>query len=237
MENLKIIGTSHISPHSVKEVKDYIANHKPDIVALELDHRRLHALMDKGPKKGPDFKDIKRLGVQGFLFAIIGGWLQKKLGGFTGIEPGSEMKTAFVEAKKQNLEIALIDQDIEITLKRFSKELTWKDKFRIMKDIFYGMFFGKKQMKELGINFDLENVPEKKMVRILLKIMEKRYPSIYKVMVKERNDVMARNLAMIMKNNPGKKILAVVGAGHEEDIDKIVRKLIDEPGYSYTISV
>lgn len=239
MENLKIIGTSHISAESVNSVKNYIAKYKPDIVALELDHARLHALLEE-KRKGPGLRDIGRLGVQGFLFALIGGWVQKKLGKYTGVMPGSEMKAAFIEAKNHNLKVALIDQQIEITLRRFSKELTWKEKFRIIGDILEGIFFGKRQMKKLGIGFDIEKVPEKKIVKILMKLMKKRYPNIYKVLVEERNEVMARNLATIMMQNPGKRILAVVGAGHEEEIERIVEKLVrkeDGVGYSYTVSI
>jgi pheromone shutdown protein TraB len=42
------------------------------------------------------------------------------------------------------------------------------------------------------------------------------------VLVTERNKIMAVNLFKIMKEHPDKKILAVVGAGHAEDMMKII---------------
>ena len=41
LDYLKIIGTSHIAKESVEEVKDTILKEKPDIIALELDRKRL----------------------------------------------------------------------------------------------------------------------------------------------------------------------------------------------------
>jgi pheromone shutdown protein TraB len=38
------------------------------------------------------------------------------------------------------------------------------------------------------------------------------------VLVAERDEIMAKNLIEISRTEPGKKIVAVVGAGHEEGI-------------------
>ena len=50
-KNLTIIGTSHISPKSVKQVKDKIKELKPEIIAVELDRKRHHALTTKTNNK------------------------------------------------------------------------------------------------------------------------------------------------------------------------------------------
>jgi len=73
---------------------------------------------------------ITQIGFKGYLFAVIGGYLQRKLGSMVGVMPGSEMKLAVQLAKKNNARIALIDRNIETTLKRFSESLTWKERFR-----------------------------------------------------------------------------------------------------------
>ena len=44
---------------------------------------------------------------------------------------------------------------------------------------------------------------------------------------------MARNLKNIMEQNEDKKILAIIGAGHEDDIINIIKK----PNISYSFSV
>jgi len=57
--NLEIIGTSHIARQSLEEVEKAITEGRPDIVALELDNRRLHALMS-GEKGKASLKDMGR---------------------------------------------------------------------------------------------------------------------------------------------------------------------------------
>ena len=52
-------------------------------------------------------------------------------------------------------------------------------------------------------------------------MVKDRYPSIYKVLVEERNKVMSRKLLSLMQTN--KNVVAVVGAGHIEGITKIIR--------------
>ncbi len=225
-KNLVIIGTSHIAKQSLDDVKSMIEAGKPDIIALELDERRLYGLFKKPGKIR--IYDIKRVGIKGFLFSLIGAWAEKKLGKMVGVAPGSEMKNAVILARKYNIQIALIDQDIEITLKRFSKSLTWKEKWNFIADILKAIFMRKKT-----IEFDLTKVPSKKVIKRLVGEVKKRYPNVYKVLIEERNEVMANNLKRIMELNPEKKILAVVGAGHEDDILELVRK----PGISYTFKV
>ena len=67
-KNLTILGTSHIAKQSLKDVEDAIIKAKPGIVALELDRKRLAALLDKNPPK-VRLRDIRRVGIKGFLFS------------------------------------------------------------------------------------------------------------------------------------------------------------------------
>ena len=60
--NLEIIGTSHIARESVEAVEGYIESRRPDIVAVELDARRAHALMH-GSESKLSFKLIGIVGL------------------------------------------------------------------------------------------------------------------------------------------------------------------------------
>ena len=73
-------------------------------------------------------------------------------------------------------------------------------------------------------------------MRKLLKKVKVRYPNIYGVLVEERNEVMAKRLIMIMKENPEKKIVAVVDAGHEEDIVNLVKDRVNKMDICYSFS-
>jgi len=226
-KNLTLIGTSHIAKQSLDDVEDAINTKNPDIVAIELDKKRLYSLFHK-PKGRISIYNIRRIGLKGYIFSLIGGWAEKKLGDLVGVSPGSEMRKAILMAKKNKKKIALIDQDIEITLKRFSETLSWKERWNFFVDIVKAFIFRKKE-----IDFDLTKVPSKEIIKKLIDKVKKRYPNIYKVLIEERNIVLAQNISNLMQENPDKKILAIIGAGHEEDILKMIKK----PDISFTVSI
>lgn len=229
-KNLILLGTSHIAKQSLQDVKKIIEEKKPDIVALELDKRRLYALLHKR-KSRISIYDIRVIGLKGFVFSLIGAWAEKRLGEYVGVAPGSEMLTAVRLAKKNKSKIALIDQDIEITLKRFSKTLSWKEKWHFVVDLFKGFVLRKKE-----VSFDLRKVPNKKIVEELVKKVKKRYPNIYNVLIKERNAVMAYNLSRLIQENPDRLILGIIGAGHENDIINLIKKG-NKIDYTFSYSV
>ena len=219
-KNLSILGTSHIARQSLEQVKATIEAYKPEILALELDKRRLITLFSKQTHK-PHYGMIKEIGIQGFIFNLIGAYVEKKLGKMVGVKPGSEMKLAYQIAQQKKLRVALIDQKIEITLRNFSKEFTWKEKFRFLFDILKGMIVRKSPIK-----IDLTKVPEEKVIIEMIKHVKKRYPNFYKVLVEDRNKVMANNLAALMRMFPEKKILAVMGAGHEKELLDMIKQKV-----------
>ena len=215
--NLILVGTSHIAKQSIEEVEEVILKEKPAIVALELDKGRFDALIH-GIKGRIGLREARVIGLKGYLFAKIGEYAERKLGGHVGVKPGDDMLSAAKTATKEGAKIALIDQKIEITLKNLSKELTWKEKFRFFSDIITGIFNKKNRIK-----IDLTKVPEKDMISKILKQTKKRYPNFYKVLVEDRNKFMAKKLFRLMKEHS--KVVAVVGAGHEEEIIGEIKKL------------
>jgi len=216
-KNLTIVGTSHIARESILEVKNFILNNKPEIIALELDKKRLIALFDKRKLKLNNIKDI---GIKGFLINLIGAYIEKKLGKLVGVSPGDEMKLAVNLGKEYNAKIALIDQDISITLKNLMKRITLKEKLRIVIDIFKGFILRKSDMEP----FDLRKVPKEELIVKLIGQVKERYPSIYNVLIKERNEHMAKGLYKIINDNKDKKILAIIGAGHERGVYEILQR-------------
>ncbi len=235
MKNLTIIGTSHIAKQSLDEVTSTIEREKPDIIAIELDRRRLFALKTNKKRK-LTFRDIRSIGIKGFLFNVIGAYIEKKLGKIVGVKPGSEMISAIKLAEKNKIKLALIDQDIAITLKRFSKTFTWKEKFNLARDLFRAVFFRKRELKRLGItDLDLSKVPSKKLIKKLLERVKTDYPNIYKVLIEERNHVMANNLRKLISQHPDKRILAIIGAGHKEGIEELLNNPDEQITYSFSV--
>ncbi len=214
-KNLIVIGTSHIAIESVMLVEKVILEKNPGIVALELDRPRFVALVS-GKKRKLSFGDIRQLGLKGFLVNLIGAWVEKKLGEIVGMPPGSDMLKAVQTAQRVKADIALIDQDIRITLRRLNKAITWREKLRFVWDLIKGLVLRKPVVK-----FDLRKVPSEEVIEKLMKKVRHDYPSFYKALVEERNEVMSKSLYKLMSLN--KTIVAVVGAGHEKEIVRLVK--------------
>jgi len=229
MPHIHILGTSHIAEESVKTIKKTFLEFKPDIVAVELDKERLHSLMqaEKDKAKGEKTQRkklppsaIKHIGFTGYLFALIGGFAQKKFGRMVGMDPGSDMLSAVKLAQNNKKMLLLLDQDLRITLKKLSRELKGREKRRMLGDLLFGWTKRRRQK----INIDLKRVPEDKLITKLLEQTKDRYPSFYKVLVHDRNVFMARRLIAAGMQDPEAKILVVIGAGHKKGLEEELRK-------------
>ena len=207
-KNLYLIGTSHISEESVKEVEDVITNLQPNVVALELDRTR-YIQMNSKQQRRLKLSNLRFLGFKAFILNIFGAWLERRLGKKVGTEPGSEMKKAIELAEKFNIEIALIDQDIKLTLNKLIARLTRKEKFNFLKDLILG---------SEDYDFNIKKVPSNTQINKIINNLKIKYPSFYLTVIKERNEIMAKNLYKLMNINNDKKVVGIVGAGHERAI-------------------
>ncbi|MCB9362334.1 TraB/GumN family protein [Candidatus Woesearchaeota archaeon] len=234
--NIKILGTSHIAKESIKAVQREVQEWKPDIIAVELDKKRLYSLEHNIVNK-PTLADIRTIGVKGYLFLVIGGWMQRKLGNVVDIKPGSDMLEAVRQVKANNLKLALIDQDMQKTLKRFNKMFGWKEKWQLIKDIITAPFTKEK------VAFDLDSVPNDELITRLTSMLKVQYPGIYTALIHERNVYMVDKLKILLQKFPDQKILAVVGAGHKEGMLELMKKdqhftisSKADPKITYTVS-
>ena len=215
--NLTVIGTSHIAEDSVSRVREAILAEKPAIVAVELDHARLHSLLaEEKPRLSPAM--LRIMGVTGFVFFIIASFLQRRLGKLIGAVPGQEMKTAVQVAQQNKIRVALIDQPLNITMSNMSR-ISIREKLRLVRDL----ILGAAGIETEKVQFDLTKTPSSKFVEMAMKKVRERYPGLYKALVADRNEYMANMLARIMKAEPESRIVAVVGAGHEKEIARLLK--------------
>jgi pheromone shutdown protein TraB len=215
MSWFRLVGTSHIAAQSIKEIRKTFEEFAPDAIAVELDAGRLYALQSKAkPSRSPAM--IRVVGVRGYIFALIGGFAQQRLGAMVGVAPGSEMLEAVKLAKKDEKQTLLIDQDMRVTLQRLNHALGWRELRQFFRDMWDSLFHKER------VAFDLSKVPEQEMVVKLLSVFKGRYPRPYRVLVSERNAFMARALARHHKAYPEQKILVVVGAGHVEGMEELL---------------
>ncbi len=220
-----LLGTSHIAQQSIEEIKHAVQTFQPDIIAVELDKERAQSLLTNAETNIP-LAAIRSIGVRGYLFAKIAHTVQQKLGKSIGIAPGSEMKSALLLAKEHKLQAALIDQPIRITLKNFSKTLTWREKGRFLLDIIRGLTSPQKELEKSGLkDLDLRKVPQQEFIEKMIDHLKERYPSIYKVLIEDRNHYMVKTMLKILRNNPEKKMLVIVGAGHLKGMKELLLKI------------
>ncbi|HEY9703338.1 MAG TPA: TraB/GumN family protein [Allocoleopsis sp.] len=215
-KNVLLVGTSHIAKESIDKINEAYKTLNPDIICVELDHKRLHGLLSGEKREKSFFKGIKKYGFNGYMFAVVAGYIQEKLGNIVDMKPGSDMLEAVNLAKNNKKRLELVDQDIDITLRNFSKNFTWKEKFRILIDIFKAPFSKKESI-------DLSKVPKDELIQKLMLQLKERYPSIHKTLVDDRNMVMSKNIYKIMSKNSDKKILVVIGAGHEKELLRLIK--------------
>ena len=179
----------------------------------------------KQRKKGRmNIKMIREFGFSGYMFAMIAGFVQEKIGKSLGIEAGVDMKTAYLKARENKIPVSLIDINIKKTLKKLSAIPVTKKISMFSKLFFKG--FDKKYRKQL--QFDVKGgVPDAKTISKMLKIVEKEIPLLFKILIDDRNKFMGRKLIELSKKHEG-NILAVVGAGHLEGMEKFIRKELEK---------
>ncbi len=222
MPKIILIPTSHIAQESLENIKKAVLKEKPDCIAVELDMNRYYAL--KFEESGSAFEMIKVFGPFAFLFYYLLKYLQRALGKKTGILPGSEMLEGIKLAQDLGLKIAFIDQDIRVTLFKIQK-VSWREKAKLMFFVIKAFWIirrGNEKNLEEGYYIDLNKVPPKNLINQAMKIFKKEFPSLYKILVDDRNKYMAKNL--IKLSDQFEKIVAIIGAGHEEGIRKILEK-------------
>ncbi len=217
-KNLNLLGTSHIAKQSLNEVRKSFEELKPGIVALELDKQRLPVLIS-GIRPKLRLRDIFSMGIKAYLFNKFGAWAEEKLGKAVGVKPGSEMRLAYELASKNKCRVALVDQNIQVTLKRLVKSITLKEKLRFVLDILKGVITRKPE-----IYFDLNTVPSEDIIKKMVDKVKVRYPNVHRVLIEERNQYMAKRLAMLMSAHEDVEILAIVGAGHEKEMVEIIKR-------------
>jgi pheromone shutdown protein TraB len=218
MARILIVPTSHIAEESLRAVERAIRQERPDCVAVELDINRFMAL-EGGEASG--WQALVQLGPWIFLMFIILKKLQSWLGRKVGILPGSEMLRAVRLAEQEGIHVEFMDRDIALTLERL-KRVSWREKAKLLLFLFRGLTLNS-IMARTGqgkFRLDLRRLPPRELIEEIMETLMKEFPGIYRALVAERDDYMARRLTGL--SGSFDNIVAVVGAAHASGLQRIL---------------
>jgi pheromone shutdown-related protein TraB len=209
-KEITMVGTAHVSKSSVDEVRSIIREVMPDAVAVELCQARYDVMKNPGMWQNMDiFKVIKEKKAAFLMANLVMSSFQRRIGQKLGVKPGDEMRAAIDEAEANGIEVVLIDRNVQLTLARTWRRLTFWEKMKLLYASLVAIF----EAEDLQEN-DIEKLKEKDMLTTAVEEMARHAPTIKEVLIDERDAYMARKIADI----PSARVVAVIGAGHMEGI-------------------
>jgi len=201
-----LVGTAHISQESVATVKAVISAEDPDTVCVELDEQRHRALRNPSQWQSLNLVQIIRQGQAPFLLANLAlASFQKRMGLQTGVKPGAELAAAAEAAEEAGKEVRLVDREIRTTLLRAWRRASLWKKLNLMASLLAGMF----EKQEINEE-ELAKLRQTDTLSAMLDEMAEVLPTVKTVLVDERDTYMAHHI----RQAPGGKIVAIVGAAH-----------------------
>lgn len=214
-----LLGTAHVSKESVDLVASVIEEEKPDTVSVELCQSRYQSIRQKDKWQDTDIvKVIKEKKAFLLLSNLLLASFQKRIAEKLEVKPGQEMITAIETGEAVGAVIHTADRDIRITLSRIWRVMGLRDKLKLL----FQLILSAGKIDEINEE-DIEKMKQHDVLQSLLSEVEKSLPVLRNILIDERD----RYLAEKIKTAPGKKIVAVVGAGHVPGIKNYLNDDID----------
>ncbi len=225
-KELILIGTAHVSRQSAEQVKEVIESERPDSVCIELDDQRYQSIMDRNKWKETDiFKIIKEKKATLLLMNLAISSFQNRLAKQFDIQPGQEMIQGIESAKETGADLVLADRNIQITFSRIWHNLGLTGKAQLLTSVFYSIF-----SKETITEEDMEKMKSKDTLNAVLTDLTESFPKLKVPLIDERDQYLAQKI----KEAPGDKVVAVLGAAHIPGITTEIYKEHDVEALSQT---
>jgi len=207
-----LVGTAHVSKDSVNLVKAVIDVERPDTVCVELCPSRYQSIRQRDRWQDMNIiKVVKEKKAFLLLSNLLLASFQKRIAEKLDIKPGEEMIQAIESGEAVGAKIYLADRDIRITLSRTWRAMRLWDKLKIL----FQLVLSLGQLDEITEQ-DIEKMKQEDMLETLLADIGKSLPVLRDILIDERD----RYLVHKIRTAPGKKVVAVVGAGHVPGIKK-----------------
>lgn len=211
-----LIGTAHVSKHSAEQVKDVIQAENPDSVCIELDEQRYQSIVEGNKWRDMDiFKVIKDKKATLLLMNLAISSFQKRIANQFGIKPGQEMIQGIESAEEIGADLVLADRNIQTTFSRIWGGIGFKGKATLLGSVIASIF-----NKEEITEEELEEMKTQDTINVMLHEFTENFPRLKTPLIDERDQYLAQKI----KDAPGKKIVAVLGAAHVPGIQTEILK-------------
>ena len=218
-KEITIVGTAHVSQESADLVSRVIREETPETVCIELCASRYKSLTEKDRWRNTDlFKVIKEKKAFVLLSNLMLTSFQKRIGDKLGIKPGEEMIRGIDAAQAVGAHIHLADRDIRTTLARVWRAMGLWSKLKLMVNIVLSA-------GQLGAieQDDVERMKNEDILETLLQELGQFLPALRDILIDERDQYLCHKI----RSAPGRRIVAVVGAGHVPGIKRYWEKSVD----------
>lgn len=185
-----LVGTAHISPESIEEVRGLIESERPARVCVEIDEARWRSMSEGQNWASLDIGKVLREG-KGFLLmanlALSG--FQRRMGSEVGVKPGEEMIAAVDSAKALGIPYAFCDRDVQLTLKRaWGKSGLW-NRSKLVASL-ASSAFSNERLTEL----EIEQLKERSELEEMMGELADYLPSVKEVLIDERDRYLASKI-------------------------------------------
>lgn len=203
-----LVGTAHVSQRSVDLVREVITRERPDVVCIELDAGRYEALSQEKRFAEQDLREVMRKKqLATLMLNLILASYQRRLGLKLGVAPGSELLEAARVADELGIPIALCDREVRVTLRRAWKSISWWQRVRLLTELAASVIDSPDVSEE-----DLARLREQDVVSEVMNELGRMMPDLKRVLIDERDAYLAHEIL----ESKGRRVVAVVGAGHVE---------------------
>lgn len=211
-----LIGTAHVSKHSAEQVKEVIDTEQPDSVCIELDEQRYQSIMDGNKWRDMDiFQVLKDKKASLLLMNLAISSFQRRMAKQFDINPGQEMIQGIQSAKEIGADLVLADRNIQTTFSRIWGNLGLKGKAMLLTQVIASIF-----SRETITEEELEKMKSQDMIDSMLQEFTEVFPRLKTPLIDERDQYLAQKI----KEAPGKKVVAVLGAAHVPGISKEIHQ-------------
>jgi len=125
--DVRVVGSAHVSEASAREVRRVIAEHKPELVVIELDGDRLQSLLRSASSRRPAARAAKKVSnvrealqtlMNGELALVAGSLGYATVGAILDTRPGAEFIAAVEAANEVGATVVLGDRNQKSTISR-----------------------------------------------------------------------------------------------------------------------